>query len=71
MMSLREGGRKGKGRERDEDTRNTFQEEGIVCVAGRVLLWLEKRIEVPERALYVVVRGHFFKAHTDKDLTDL
>lgn len=37
----------------------TRQEESVVLIAGRVLLRLEQRVEVPEGALDEVVGGHF------------
>ncbi len=37
--------------------------EGIVEIAGGVLLGLEQGIEVPERGLHPTVGRHFFKPH--------
>lgn len=36
----------------------TQQEEGVVLVTCRVLLWLEQRVKIPERALHEVLGGH-------------
>ena len=47
------------------------QEEGVVRVAGGVLLWLEQRVEVPERRLHVVVRRHLLEPHLSEDLAEL
>ena len=47
------------------------EEEGVVCVAGRMLLRLEQRVEVPEAALHVVVGRHLLKAHLSEDLAEL
>mmetsp|Transcript_2011 Transcript_2011/g.5388 ORF Transcript_2011/g.5388 Transcript_2011/m.5388 type:complete len:315 (+) Transcript_2011:379-1323(+) len=47
------------------------EEEGIVCVTCRVLLRLEKRVEIPERALDIVVRRHLRKSHLDENLAEL
>lgn len=40
----------------------TGDEESIVSVARGMLLRLEESVEVPERALYEVVRRHFRKS---------
>jgi len=47
------------------------EEERVVRVACRVLLWLEQRIKVPERGLHIVVGGHFGEAHLGEDLAEL
>ena len=49
----------------------TLHEEGVVRVAGGVLLRLEQCVKVPERALNVVVGGHFAEAKLEKDLAVL
>jgi hypothetical protein len=36
-----------------------FEEEGVVGVAGWVLLRLEEGVKVPEGGVYVTVCGHF------------
>lgn len=42
-------------------------EEGVVCIASRVLLWLEERVEVPEAGLHKIVGGHLREAHLEED----
>ena len=42
-----------------------------MCVAGRMLLRLEQRVEVPEAALHVVVGRHLLEAHLCEDLAEL
>ena len=37
----------------------TRDEEGVVCIASRMLLWLEKGVEVPEATFNEVVGRHF------------
>jgi hypothetical protein len=49
----------------------TCEEEGVVRVAGWVLLRLEQGIKVPEGGLHVVVGGHLLKAHLGEDLAEL
>lgn len=39
-----------------------LDEEGVMSVSGRMLLWLKQRVEVPERTLDEVVGGHFTEA---------
>mmetsp|Transcript_35805 Transcript_35805/g.78171 ORF Transcript_35805/g.78171 Transcript_35805/m.78171 type:complete len:403 (-) Transcript_35805:388-1596(-) len=46
-------------------------EEGVVGVAGGVLLRLEERVKVPEGALHKVVGGHLLESHRDEDLAEL
>lgn len=36
----------------------TQQEESVVLIAGRVLLRLEQRVEIPEGALHKIIRAH-------------
>lgn len=40
----------------------TRQEEGVMCVSGWVLLWLEQGVKVPEGALDEVVGRHLCEA---------
>lgn len=42
-----------------------------MSVSGRVSLRLEKRVEIPEAALYKPVSGHFIKAHLKQSLSEL
>lgn len=53
----------GLGRVRDE--------EGVMGVAGGMLLRLEEGVKVPEAALDEVVRRHLGEAHLQEDLTEL
>ena len=46
-------------------------EERVMCVAGRVLLRLEERVEVPERGLDVLVGWHLVEPHLQEDLPEL
>ena len=54
-------GRGGRVHER-AGVRHTAQEEGVMGVARRVLLRLEQRVKVPERALHKVVGRHLGEA---------
>ncbi len=45
----------------------TLHEEGVVHVAGRVLLRLEQGIKVPEGALDIIIRRHLREPHLKKD----
>jgi len=40
-----------------------WNKESIVSVSGRVSLWLEKRVKVPERTFNVSVSLHLLKTH--------
>ena len=48
-----------------------LDEEGVVCVSGRVTLWLEQSIEIPERALDEPIGRHFTETHTEEDFLEL
>lgn len=48
-----------------------LDEEGIVHVSCWMTLGLEQRIEVPEGALNISVRGHLFETHLEEDLLEL
>ena len=43
-------------------------EERVLCLARRVLLRHEQRVEVPERALHVLAGRHLAEAHLQEDL---
>lgn len=45
--------------------------ECIVSIPGRMLLWLEQCIKVPEGALHILVGGHLGEAHLQEYLTEL
>lgn len=47
------------------------QKKGVVRVAGRVLLRLKKRVEVPERAFNELRSVHFFEAHFQQRVSEL
>ena len=49
----------------------TRKEEGIVGVAGRVLLRLEEGVEIPEAALNEVVCWHLLETHLSENLLKL
>lgn len=44
--------------ERSLNRNRTRQEESVMLISGWVLLGLEQRIKVPERALNKVIGGH-------------
>mmetsp|Transcript_17428 Transcript_17428/g.16892 ORF Transcript_17428/g.16892 Transcript_17428/m.16892 type:complete len:252 (+) Transcript_17428:468-1223(+) len=46
-----------------------FDEEGVMCITGRMGLWLEKRIKVPERGFDPLVGGHFIESHLHQYFT--
>ena len=47
-----------------------LDEERIVRIACGVRLRLEERIEIPERTLHPLVRGHFGESHLHEDLAE-
>jgi hypothetical protein len=47
-----------------------FQKERIVHVSGGVALRLEEGVEVPERALHELGRGHFIETHLEQDFSE-
>ena len=49
----------------------TGQEEGVVRISRRMLLWLEEGVKIPEAALHVIVGGHLLEAHLDENLPEL
>ena len=44
-----------------------LDEKRVVCVAGRVRLRLEQRVEVPERRLHELVGRHLLETDCDGD----
>lgn len=49
----------------------TLQEESIMSITCRMLLWLEESIEVPETGFSKAVGCHFLEAHFKEDFTEL
>ncbi len=49
----------------------TRKKEGIVGIAGRVLLRLEEGVKIPEAALNKVVCWHLLEAHLSENLLKL
>ncbi len=46
-------------------------EEGIMCITGRMGLRLKERVEVPERTLDISISPHFLEAHLSQHLSEL
>ena len=47
------------------------EEEGIMCVASRMCLGLEERVEIPEGAFHVAISPHLLKAHLSEHFCEL
>lgn len=48
-----------------------FEEERVLDVSRRMLLWDEKSVEIPKRCFHEVVRWHFFEPEFEHYLTEL
>lgn len=55
--------------EKDLNRTRTRQEEGVMLISSWVLLGLEQRVKVPERALDKVIGGHLCEpTHSERQL---
>mmetsp|Transcript_66677 Transcript_66677/g.168137 ORF Transcript_66677/g.168137 Transcript_66677/m.168137 type:complete len:270 (-) Transcript_66677:201-1010(-) len=48
-----------------------IDEEGVVRVTRRVLLWLEEGVKIPEGALHPLIGGHLLETHQQQNVANL